>query len=337
MLEEKLLKEIQKHIPLVDRPFRTVAENIGVTESEVIETIRDLKSRRIIRQISPIYDTRAVGYDSSLVAFRVLEDRLVDVVEFINTHPGVSHNYERRHEFNLWFTLAVPPDGNLSLEDTVSLMAELKGVERYAILRTIKTYKIGVKLDYKDLNEREEVKITGMKSGGEINQKDKSVIRVTQRDIPLTERPFDPLARELGMSTEELLSRLREFKERGIMRRFSAILFHRKAGFRANGMAVWKVPEDRVDEAGLFLAGFRSVSHCYQRTTNEFWKFNLFSMIHGRSEEEVRDFVESVKEKVSPEDYDLLFSVREFKKKRVELFSEEFYEWEKEHVGAYSH
>ena len=337
MLEEKLLKEIQKHIPLVERPFGWVAKNLGVSEKEVIKAIEDLKARKVIRQISPIYDTRAVGYDSSLVAFRVPEERLTEVASFINTHPGVSHNYERRHEFNLWFTLAVPPDGGLSLEETVSLMAELQGVEQYAILRTLKTYKIGVKLDYKDLKEREEVQIVDRSFRGELSETDKRIIRITQRDIPLVEKPFDPLAKEIGVSTSELLDRLNDFKEKGIMRRFSAILFHRKAGFRANGMAVWKVPEDRIDEVGLYLAGFRSVSHCYQRTTNEFWQFNLFSMIHGRSEEEVIDFVESVREKVSLENYGVLFSVREFKKKRVELFSEEFYEWEKEHVGAHSH
>ncbi|WP_457600742.1 siroheme decarboxylase subunit alpha [Hydrogenivirga sp.] len=337
MFERELLKEVQKHIPIVERPFRSVADRLGVSEGMVIDTLRKLKEDKVIRQISPIYDTRAVGYDSSLVAFRVPAERLHEVASFISTHPGVSHNYEREHEFNLWFTLAVPPDGELSLEETVSLMAELSGVDSYVILRTVKTYKIGVKLDYGNLREREKVEAVDRKAKGDIDEEDKRTIYVTQRDIPLVEEPFKLLAEELDTDVRELLKRLNRFKEEGLMRRFSAILFHRKAGFKANGMAVWRVPEERLDEAGLTLASFRSVSHCYQRTTNEVWRFNLFSMIHGRTRDEVLNFVEEVKSQVKPEDYDVLFSRTEFKKKRVELFSEEFYEWEKKHVGAHSH
>jgi DNA-binding Lrp family transcriptional regulator len=337
MFEEELLKTVQKHIPFVRRPFKNIADRLNTTEERVLETLRKLKEDRVIRQISPIYDTKAVGYDSSLVAFRVDPEKLVEVAEFVNTHPGVSHNYEREHRFNLWFTLAVPPDGKLTLEDTVTLMAEKEGVEDFVILRTVRTYKIGVKLDYTSLEEREDVEIVKGKGRVELTEEDKKIIRVTQRDIPLTPEPFAELSEEIGIPEERLLNRLSFFKEVGIVRRFSAILFHRKAGFKANGMDVWSVPEERVDEAGLFLAGFKSVSHCYRRTTSERWSYNLFSMIHGRTKEEVVEFVEKVEKEINPLAKDILFSKMEFKKRRIELFSEEFYEWEREHVGAHSH
>lgn len=336
MLRERLLKRIQHHIPLVERPFLEIARELGSEEEKVIGTLERLKAEKIIRQISPIYDTRAVGYDSSLVAFRVSPDRLSDVARMVSSHPGVSHNYERDHDFNLWFTLAVPPDSLLGLEGTVALMAELGGVEDYVVLRTVKTYKIGVKLDYGDLKEREEVEQrTG--SHGELSELEKEVVRLTQEDIPLVREPFRETAQKLGLKTEELLSIMEELKERGVMRRFSAILFHRRAGFRANGMVVWQLPEDRIDEAGYFLARFKSVSHCYRRTINQHWRYNLFSMVHGRTPEEVMDFVASVREEIRPIDYRVLFSKREFKKRRVKLFSEELYGWERRYVEAHSY
>ncbi len=336
MLREALLKEIQSHIPLVERPFLHLAQELGVEEERVIEELGKLKKERIIRQISPIYDTKVAGYDSSLVAFKVPSGRVEEVARLVNTHPGVSHNYEREHELNLWFTLAVPPDGGLSLEETVSLLAKLGGVKDYVILRTLKTYKIGVKLNYEELTEREEVEIRE-RGRAELSELEKEVIRASQKDVPLVKRPFRELAGKVGISEEQFVGTLRELKEKGVMRRFSAILFHRRAGFRANGMAVWKVPQERIDEVGYYLASFKSVSHCYRRTANEHWSYNLFSMIHGKTKEEVLSFVERVGNELGMKEWSVLFSTREFKKKRVELFSEEFYEWEKRYLEVHSY
>ncbi|RLJ70843.1 DNA-binding Lrp family transcriptional regulator [Hydrogenivirga caldilitoris] len=336
MLREELLKEIQSNIPIVSRPFKYLGERLGVDEGEVIKAVKSLKEEGIIRQVSPIYDTKAAGYDSSLVAFKVPRDRILEVAKLVNTHPGVSHNYEREHDFNLWFTLAVPPDGEMSLEETVSLLAKLGKVEGYVVLRTLKTYKIGVKLDYKELTEREEVKIQDRKKT-QLTELEKEVIRVSQKDIPLVEAPFAELAKTLGVTEEEFLQTLRVLQNKGVMRRFSAILFHRRAGFRANGMAVWRVPEDRIDQIGIHLASYKSVSHCYWRTTNQHWSYNLFSMIHGKTKEEVLSFVEKVGEEVGIYDRETLFSTREFKKRRVELFSEEFYEWEREKLSLHTY
>ncbi len=337
MLREKLLKEVQSHIPIVDRPFKAVADRLGVDEKTVLETLKKLKEERVIRQISPIYDTKSVGYDSSLVAFKVNPESIEDVASFVSKHPGVSHNYERENEFNLWFTIAVPPDGQLSLDETVALMADITGVKEYVILRTVKTFKIGVKLDYGNLDEREEVKVSTKNVQRTLSEDEKKIIYVTQKDIPLVSRPFEVLAEKVNLSEEKLIEKMNSLREEGIMRRFSAILYHRKAGFKANGMAVWKVPEDRIDEVGTHLASFKSVSHCYQRTTNDLWEFNLFSMIHGRTREEVISFIERVGEEMGIRNYKVLFSTREFKKRRVELFSEEFYEWERKYMGVYTH
>jgi len=333
MLRDDLLRLIQSDIPFVSRPFLWIAQKLETSEDNVIREVKKLKEERIVRQISPIYDTRAVGYDGSLVAFKVDPGRIEEVAHFVSSHPGVSHNYEREDEFNLWFTIAVPPDSKLSLEETVSLMARRSGVNNYVILRTLRTFKIGVKLDYGKLEEREKVELRLPVKAGEISEAEKAVIRESQKDIPLTEKPFEEIARKIGMEEEELLNTLRSLRDRGIIRRFSAILYHRRVGFRANGMVVWRVPPERVEEVGRYLSSFRSVSHCYERTTNGIWRYNLFSMVHGKERDEVTDFVGRVSGEIGIGDYRILFSKREFKKRRVELFSEAFYEWERNNLG----
>ncbi|WP_457639293.1 siroheme decarboxylase subunit alpha [Persephonella sp.] len=327
-VQKELLKILQKGIPIEKRPFKTISQKLGISEEEVISMIKELKEQKIIRQISPIYDTKALGYESSLVAFKVKGD-IEKTAEEINKHPGVSHNYERTDSFNLWFTIAVPPDSKLGLEKTVNILAERTGTQDFAILKTEKLYKIGVKLDFDNLREKETAPIQQKEiKSYQLTEKDKKIIRVTQKDIPLDREPFKIYGEILGIKEEILIERLKEYQKAGVMRRFAAILYHRKAGFKANGMTVWKVSEDRVDEIGYLLASYRAVSHCYRRTTNEKWQYNLFSMIHAQSKEELESFVKEISEEIRITDYKILYSTREFKKKRINYFSEDFYLWE---------
>jgi len=318
-----LIKAIQEEIPIVERPFGEIGKSLDIGEDDVIKAIEKLKEDKVIRQISPIYDTRMLGYDSSLVAFKVKPERIEEVASFINTHPGVSHNYERTHEFNLWFTIAVPPDVGVSLEDTVRYMAEKADAWDYKILRTKRVFKIGVKLSYESLMEREEVSLKSY-DYRPLTEEEKLIVRITQEDMPLVSRPFDYYAKRLNMKEDELIEKLLEFKERGILRRISAILYHRKVGFTANAMTVWKVKEDMIEEVGRYLASFKSVSHCYERSG---WDYNLFAMIHGKEKEEVKDLVRGISQEIGLKDYALLFSTREFKKRRISYFSEDFYRW----------
>jgi len=325
-LRSSLLREIQRDIPLCEEPFSAIAERLGVSEEKVLEELKRLKEEKIVRQISPIYDTKRAGYDSSLVAFRVEE--IEKAAEFINTYPGVSHNYEREDSFNLWFTLAVPPDAGYTLEELVEFMAREVSAKEYAILRTVKTFKIGVRLNFETLYDREKEvpKVTEPKPV-RLLPEEKEAIKLSQEDLPLKKRPFKEYALKMGISEEEFVRILKGLKEKDVMRRFSAILFHRRAGFKANGMTVWKVEKDKVNEVGRFFASFKAISHCYERTTSENWEYNLFTMIHGREYKEVEEFVKYLASESGLEDYKILFSKREFKKRRVKLFSEEFYKW----------
>jgi DNA-binding Lrp family transcriptional regulator len=321
-LDKQLLNEIQWTFPLSSRPYLEIATKHGLTEDDVMKRISLMKRIGLIRQINAIFDTRKLGYKSALVAFAVKKDRLDSVALEVNKHPGVSHNYERDHEFNMWFTLAVPADGDLKRD--LEIMASLEGVIKFRLLPTLKLYKIGVKLDMvnNDPNKiapDDKVKKMDLKKF-ELTSRDKEFIRELQKDLEVTPRPFDTLAKNLGITVDELFKKAIEYETMGVMRRFAAILRHRDAGFAANGMIVWKVPEDKIDEVGYKLASFAQVSHCYRRPVYPDWPFNLFSMIHARTIEAAKKIAIELSNFVRINEYKILFSSREFKKERVKYF-----------------
>jgi siroheme decarboxylase len=321
-LDKQLLNEIQWTFPLSSRPYLELASKQGLTEDDVMGRISSMKRTGLIRQINAIFDTRKLGYKSALVAFAVEKDKLDSVALEVNKHPGVSHNYERDHEFNMWFTLAVPPDGDLKKD--LEVMASLEGVIKFRLLPTLKLYKIGVKLDMvnndpANLTPDDQVKMIDKKKF-ELTSRDKEFIRELQKNLEVTSRPFDTSARNLGITVDELFKKANEYESMGVMRRFAAILRHRDAGFTANGMIVWKVPEDKIDEVGYKLASFPQVSHCYRRPVYPDWQFNLFSMIHARTIEAAKKIAIELSNFVGINDYRILFSSREFKKERIKYF-----------------
>jgi len=327
-MQEELLYKIQSDFPLTPRPFRDIANSLGVSEEEVLEELKRLKDDGIIRQTSAIFDTKRLGYDSSLVAFKVDESLIDKAVEIINSHPGVSHNYLRNHDFNIWFTIATPPDSELGLVGTVERLKNLSGAKESIILPTIKMFKIAVKLDTtgkqskKERVKRKEFKPIKMKA------RHYAVIRELQKDIPLISEPFAKTIERLNMDYDELFSIANELKESGIMRRFASILNHRRAGFSANAMSVWSVPEDEAEDFGKKLAEFRAVSHCYLRPKYPNWQYNLFAMVHAKTQEECDSLIDEMAKEIKVDNYSKLYSTKEFKKQRIVYFDPAFSEWE---------
>jgi siroheme decarboxylase len=325
LIDKQLLNDIQWSFPLEDRPYLEISKRYNMTEDEVMNRIAYMKDISLIRQINAIFDTRRLGYKSALVAFAVKPDKLDYIANEVNKHPGVSHNYERNHEFNMWFTLAVPPYGEMKTD--LDRLSSLDGVIKYRLLPTLKLYKIGVRLDMVNDDDTEkakpndEVKQLNPKKF-EITEDDKHFIRELQKDLKVIPEPFKEMAENLGITTTELFAKAKEYEKNGVMRRFAAILRHRDAGFSANGMVVWQVPEDRIDEIGYKLAAFPQVSHCYRRPVYSDWQFNLFSMIHARTLEAAERIAVEMSETVGIKDYRILFSSREFKKERVKYFEE---------------
>lgn len=153
-----------------------------------------------------------------------------------------------------------------------------------------------------------------------IDDLDKKIIALIQGDLPVDPRPFAVLAEKLGIAEDDLLAKVKSLKERGIIRRFGATLRHQEAGFSSNAMVAWIVPENRVDEIGRAVAGFREVTHCYQRKPQKGWAYNLYTMIHGESREQCHQIAQRMSRETGIDRYILLFSEKEFKKTSMEYF-----------------
>lgn len=338
--EQKLiLNVIQESFPIEEMPFHFIDKKLGLKEGQSLQEVIFFKQIGLIRQISPIYDTKKLGYKSTLVAFKVLPERVLEAARVINTHPGVSHNYERTDEYNLWFTIAVPPD--ISLEDTIKIIALKSNALKYMILPTLKMFKIGVKLDVAGIDgmyeEKTETEINHLKLANNysLSKEDIEFIRVTQGTIPLEERPFKKFCKQLNISFTSLKERFKQLQEQGVMRRFAAILRHRNTGFSTNAMVVWKIPSvEEAEKYGNMLASFRAVSHCYLRPSFPDFPYSLYSMIHTKSEEECEKIISEMKSKSGLNDYKVLISTRELKKIRLVYFSDKIYKWYKENSSS---
>lgn len=329
--DKVILNEIQWTFPLVSEPFREISKKFNLDYAELKGRLIRLKKIGILRQLSAIFDTRRLGYKSSLVAMEIEPDKLEYVANQINRHPGVSHNYERDNKFNLWFTIAVPPNSNL--KDELDKFSNLSGIKNVRMLPTIRLFKIGVKLDMVDEKKHEVAPSEKKKETQNVKfvatERDKEFVRELQKDMEIVDRPFLKIAEKLNITEEELFDKMKYYEDIGVMRRFAAILRHRQAGFTANGMIVWKVPEDRIEDVGSKLGSFPQISHCYQRPTYPDWPYNVFSMIHCKSKEEAAEMAKTIQNYIQVNDYKMLFSLREFKKTRVEYFVEHQFEPEK--------
>jgi siroheme decarboxylase len=162
---------------------------------------------------------------------------------------------------------------------------------------------------------------------------DVAVIRATQGDMPVVAEPYAAAAAQLGITPAALLEHMAGMKERGILRRVAAILYHRRAGFSANGMGVWKVPDEQIAEFGPRMASFRGISHCYQRPTYEDWPYSIFTMAHGRSKEECDAILDAIADEFGIAERATLYSSTEFKKIRLLYFTDEFRDWEAQHAA----
>ena len=338
-LDRELLNAVQWDFPLDPRPFAVIGERLGLSEEATRERVARVKALGVLRQLSAIFDTRALGYGSALVAAQIDPDRVDEAAAVISAHPGVSHNYKRNHRYNLWYTVAVPPGD--SLEEHVEVLHRDSGALVTRRLPTLKLYKIGVKLDMTgataadakaEVLEHERPERKEHMEAPELSDLEIATIRVVQEDLPLVERPFAAYAELIGTDEQTVLDLLASFKERKLMRRFAAVMNHRSAGFKANAMGVWAVPEDQLDEIGPQMAGFALVSHCYRRPTYDDWPYSVFTMVHGKNGTECEATIAAIAAETGVSEYALLWSVKEYKKTRVRYFTDEWNGWRAEHL-----
>jgi DNA-binding Lrp family transcriptional regulator len=336
LVDKELLNLLQSRFPLAEEPYRAIGEDLGIDEADVLKRVTEMKRQNVVREINAIFDTRRLGYKSTLVAFRYQPEMLEAGAHRINEHPGVSHNYARNGYFNLWFTLATPPEGDL--RGTIERMAAATGAADFRIMPTIRFFKIGVNFDMvkKKGAAYDYYSPDGYGKGGgsngiredwnkpaPVSAFDVEVVRELQKDLPLESRPFDAMAGRLGVTVPDLFAIAADLKARGIMRRYSAVLNHRRAGFKSNAMVVWKVPEERADEVGMIMAESPWVTHCYQRPTFPDWPFTHFTMIHASTKAECEGVARDISDTTGVTEYQALYSTREYKKTRVRYFVED--------------
>jgi DNA-binding Lrp family transcriptional regulator len=311
-LDQTLLARLQNGFPLTSEPFTDIGKILALSADEVIQRIQRLKDNGLVRQISPVFDARSLGYLTTLVAMKVPEGRLERCSGILNKNPYISHAYEREHSFNIWFTLAMP--GTASIEEEMKAIADAIPADTFFQLPPLRLYKIGAFFGTDG---------TCNAANGELAQaaglsaEDRKVVNELQRDLPLNTRPFIEMSRNAGMDEPQFLKRCRCLLESGIMRRYGAAVNHRKAGYTANAMVCWNAPPGKTEKAGQYLASLREVSHCYERKADTQWPYNLFAMIHGKGKGSCRKLAGNVSREFGIEDPLVLFSTRELKKTRI--------------------
>ncbi|MBV8517564.1 MAG: Lrp/AsnC family transcriptional regulator [Acidobacteria bacterium] len=324
--DRELLSALQGEIPLVSTPFAFLGQALDMSEKEVIKRTERLKRDGIVRQLSAQFDPRALGYRSCLVAARVAPQRLEEAAAAINAHPGVTQNYRRNNDFNLWFTLHVAPQSKLGLEATIAVLGREAECDVVRPLPTLRQYKT-TDSELGSAPDDEHAQTT------QLTPQETECVRLLQRDLPLQPRPFDALARVSGIAADELLAAARALQKRGQIRRFTATIHSRKSGFVATAMGVWIVPKDEVDDYAAKLAQHRAVSHCYLRPVYDDWPYNLYTTVHARSVDECESVINDLATDAGLRQKQVLFPVKEYKKSRLGYFAPEAEEWENAHAA----
>ncbi len=339
-LDRELLNAVQWDFPLEPRPFAVLGERLGIADEAVRARITRVKELGVLRQLSAIFDTRALGYGSALVAAQIDPDS--------RRRGGRGHQRPSRCEPQLQAQSPRTTSGTRSrcrrvsrwrTTSTCSIGSPGAIVTRK--LPTLKLYKIGVKLDMTgntaadakaEVLEHEKPERREHMEAPELSDLEIATIRVVQEDLPLTERPFAAYAELIGCDEDTVLELLKSFKERKLMRRFAAVMNHRSAGFKANAMGVWAVPEAQLDEIGPQMAGFALVSHCYRRPTYDDWPYSIFTMVHGKNAKECEATIAAIHAETGIDEYALLWSVKEYKKTRVRYYTDDWDDWRARHL-----
>ena len=298
-LEFHLLNDWQRDLPLVEKPFAAIADKLGTTEAEVIAGLGELMARGQVSRIGAVFRPHVLGW-STLAAVSVPESRIEAVAQSIDAYPEVNHNYEREHAYNLWFVVTAP---------THERVAEvLAGIHRQS---GCKPLDLPMLADYHidlgfDLSSEAEKSRPHLSSAGrpetaenlrrQLEPSDYALATALEGGLALVQRPYAELAAKAGMSETEARQRLQRLVELGVIRRLGVVVRHRELGYTANAMVVWDVPDEKVEEVGRLLGAQSSVTLCYRRPrVLPEWRYNLFSMVHGRNRQAVLAEIERLR------------------------------------------
>jgi len=330
-LDKNILDELQQDISFVKRPWQGLARNLKITEDKLLNRINSLKKRGVIRRISATFNPKQVGYVSTLVAAKIGYKDIEKVAQRIGSFDEVTHSYKRDYKYNLWFTLVARSRKRIT--EILKKIEKDKQIKELIELPAKRLFKI--KVDFRlslrrgNLSDRIEIasSLTSFAPRNDetrclsttlaMTSRDRSIIGLVSQDIPLVKEPFGELADKLDISEATLLDKMDLYHKNGLMRKFSSVLNHHKAGFKYNAMVVWNVPPRAVEKAANVMSSFKEVSHCYERKKLADWNYNLYSMVHGKTKKECLGVVAEISKKTNINDYQALFSTKEYKKTGV--------------------
>lgn len=315
-IEERLLNDYQHNFPFVSEPYTHIAHELKTDTQTIINLLQVLISQGKISRVGPVFKPNIIGV-STLVAMSVPKQQLTNVATLVNSFSEVNHNYEREHHLNLWF-VAVASDQN-KLDAVLDEIQSLSGYDVMS-LPLLKEYHIdlGFRMDTKDRKKaKKNNDIDRAISLHDFNHaKDEQLIIAIQAGLPIVERPYLAIAKQLGHSEQTVIQKISELQSTGIIRRLGVVVRHHEMGYRSNAMVVWDVSDDKVDELGKQFSAEGDVTLCYQRPRfKPGWPYNLFSMIHGKSRVEVMNCIDRLVDKLALYNtpYEILFSRQRFK------------------------
>lgn len=314
-LHARLLNHWQRGFPLTDRPFAQLAQVEGAVESEVIEALRALLARGAISRIGGVW-APGVGGAALLCAMAVPPGRLESVAAIVSAHPGVNHNYEREHAFNLWFVIT--GTGAESLQQALAAIETDTGL-RVVRLKMVRAYRIDLGFD---LHAPARAGSAIQRRPPRVAGAERPLAGLVEAGLPLIPAPFSAWADALGSSTEAVLGQLQAWLDAGTLRRFGLVVRHHEVGFAANAMTVFDIPDDQIDACGEHLATQPGITLCYRRERAPEWPYNLYCMVHGRSRESTLATLDAAIAGAGLGDWPrrVLFSRRRFKQTGARYF-----------------
>lgn len=328
--ENRLARIVQEGFPVTERPYQSLADTMNVSESEILRIMEDWRDSGRLREISAVMEGDRIGYESALVCGAVPASKVEQVASVISEHPLVTHNYERRHFYNIWFTIAAPE--HEGIESHIESLERLTGVRPFHVLRRRHTFKIGVVFDLIDrCNRTVGHPLTFSQELLEPDAKQQRIIRAIQSNLPLASRPFKSLSAEHGLAEGDLLEFLTSQKGKSV-RKYVATFHHRRLGVKSNAMTCWQVDESRITDVGALMLTDTAVSHCYSRDVAPGFPYNLYTMLHGPDMTFVGDSAQRLSELSGCNKYIMLESTREFKKTRLRYFTEAEMAWRERHL-----
>ncbi|MFA7241023.1 MAG: Lrp/AsnC family transcriptional regulator [Sulfuricellaceae bacterium] len=317
-LELHLLNDFQHDFPLAAAPFRKIAAHLGSDENAVLAVLARLQKQGAVSRVGAVFRPHTIGA-STLAAMATPEEKLLAVAHRISLFPEINHNYEREHHYNLWFVATAPDSERLG-----DVLRRIQAEAGYPllVLPMLEDFHIDLGFDLAHSPNGTVDSIRGVRRGGTSPARyaphpdESRLIAAIQNGIPLAPRPYAEIGAQTDMSEAEVIAGLSRLLEQGVIRRLGVVVRHHELGYRANAMVVWDVPDADVGKVGRCLGQFDCVTLCYRRPRRPpEWRYNLFSMIHGRDRNEVLGLVDQLRAacKLADTPHEVLFSRRRFK------------------------